>query len=188
MKKLLAILLAALFVMTFAACGDNEDAKTRDDAAATEKATEKVEATVAQVDEPTTSVELTEAPTEPKEEETEKPQTGSSKKYATLQEYYDDPVNTKGIDEIKKSNEGVMKIDVRVEGSVLVYDFTYLTTIDSSALPSVKQTMDQALDSTASTFESLAQIMQNDIDESVSLLVIYRNGDGAVITERTFYP
>lgn len=157
MKRLFAIILAVMMIVSLAACGEKSETST--DSSTTSSSSSSSSSNIA-----------------------------SSKKYATLQDYMDDPVNLNGVDAIKEAGAGTLDIDVRAEGNVLVYDYTYLTTIDASVLPSVKTTLEQTLDTSESTFVTLADTMQNSIDERIQIKVIYRNGDKEIITERTFDP
>ena len=113
---------------------------------------------------------------------------GSSKSFATLEEYLADPMNMEGLDELKKSGAEVMDIDVKADGSTLIYDYSYKTVMDSSVIPTVKSALDDAIEASADSFNSLTKTIQSSIEESIKLKVVYRNGDGEIITERTFEP
>ena len=112
----------------------------------------------------------------------------SSKKYATLQAYLDDPANMEGFDEMKESSADVMDIEVVAEGSTLVYDYQFKSVMDAADLPNVKTTLDQQLDDSSASFVQMAQTIQRAIEETIDIKVRYRNGDGEVITEKSFQP
>ncbi len=144
MKKILAVVLALVFVLSLAACGE----KDKNDSG----------------------------------------KASSSKKYATLQAYIDDPVNMQGFDKMKEDSADVMDIDVVVEGSTLVYDYRFKAVMDAAELPDVKTTLDQKLDDSSASFVQMAQSIQRMIEETIDIKVRYRNGDGEVITEKSFHP
>lgn len=98
------------------------------------------------------------------------------------------PENSEGMEELKKSADSVMQMDVRVEDSTLVYDYTYNETITESDLPAVKSNLNGVIDASSASFENLADIMQEQIEESITVKIIYRNSDGEILAEREFDP
>ena len=148
MKRIFAILLAILMIISLAACGESSD---KTDSTSTASST-------------------------------------GAKKYATLQDYMDDPVNMKGIDSVKESGQDVLEINIKADGSTMLYEYTYKTTFSADDLPSMKQSIEEAMASNDSTFTTLATNLQSQIDEKVNVRVVYRNGDGEIIFENTYDP
>ena len=180
MKKLFAILLAVMMILSLAACSPKENEKAdKSTTAATETAQDETEAA-----EDTDDAAEEEAKTAEKSDEQKN--TSAAKQYDTLKDYYNDPENIKGLDELKKSGEGVMEIDAYVEDGTLVYDYTYIDQIDESKLASVKETLDQAIEASADTFTNLKKQMQDQVKEEIGIKIIYRNADDSVITEKEF--
>lgn len=176
MKKLFAILLAVMMIASLAACSPKEEDKADQSTTASETAQDTTKA-------------ADEAESDDKEATTSSNTdtdsgTASAKHYDSLQDYYDDPVNVKGFDDLKKSGEGVMNIEAYVEDSTLVYDYTYIESIDESKLPSVKETLDKAIEASVGTFTDLKKQMQEQIDEEIGIKIIYRNADESIITEK----
>lgn len=155
MKKLSAVLLAALMLIAFAGCGNDKTS---------ENSTASAETDIT------------------------KSETNSSKKFETLQDYFDDPVNTEGFEDIKNAMGNTVDAGVYVEGNTIVYDYRFLTDIDSSKLGSAKETLDTTLDAYESTYKNTVSEIQNTVDEDITLRVVYRNADKTVITERTYKP
>lgn len=169
MKRILSIALCIIFVLSLAACGEGE-VKER-----TPSATQGS---------PIVDNTASDAPDETQS------QNGSSseKPYATLEEYLATPANQEGINKSKEVAQGVMEIDVYADNGCLVYDYRYTFTLDDAAVSTAAATLDASLDATESTFVSLARAMQSQIEEDVYITVIYRNGDGTIITQRSLYP
>lgn len=209
MKRILAVILAAMLMFTFAACreikGDSGAASAVDSKSSTEATSSALNDTLTKDDTSSDSNDVSENDTDltddksaddtasfidddPSQKDSSSSGSNSSKKYATMQAYIDDPVNSKGLDEIKKAGEGVMDIDIKADGSTLVYDYAYKTTMPESTLSDVKTSLDSIIDASESTFVRLAQQMQAEIAEDIQIRVIYRNSDGTIITERTFEP
>lgn len=180
MKRLFAILIAVLMLLSLAACGEESDKS--------EKATDSTSAVSEDSSNSDEDSSAIDDATEAQEATTAKAAVNSSKHYDTLEQYLDDPVNSKGLDAIKKSSEGVMDIEVSAEDGILVYDYTYTAAIDASTLPNVKATLENVLETSKDSFTELASMMQSQVDEPIALKVVYRNADGEVITERTFEP
>lgn len=155
MKKLLAVLLAALMLTAFAGCGDD---KTSEKSTASAKA------------------------------DTKKSDTDSSKKYATLKSFLDDPVNTEGADEAKKVLGDSAEYKVYADGNTVVYDFRLLTAMDSSMLDSVKASLETSLDTNEEIYKTTVSTIQDSVDEDIALRIVYHAVDGTVITERTYKP
>ena len=189
MKRILLIMLAALMVFSLVACGEKKEDSSDTSSAVTSSDTDqsKDDAESKEADESKKSDDADDSK-DTKDANDSDSSKASSKQYATLKECLDDPNSLTGIDEVKKASSDVLDIDVKADGNVLVYDYTYRTQVDESLLPSVKSTLDKSLEATESTFVTLADTLQSQIEEDIEIKVVYRNADSEIITEKTFEP
>ena len=189
MKRILLIMLAALMVFSLVACGEKKEDSSDTSSAVTSSDTDqsKDAAESKEADESKKSDDSDDSKDTKDANDSDSSKT-SSKQYATLKECLDDPNSLTGIDEVKKASSDVLDIDVKADGNVLVYDYTYRTQVDESLLPSVKSTLDKSLEATESTFVTLADTLQSQIEEDIEIKVVYRNADSEIITEKTFEP
>ncbi len=189
MKRILLIMLAVLMVFSLVACGEKKEDSSDTSSAVTSSDTDqsKDDAESKEADESKKSDDADDSK-DTKDANDSDSSKASSKQYATLKECLDDPNSLTGIDEVKKASSDVLDIDVKADGNVLVYDYTYRTQVDESLLPSVKSTLDKSLEATESTFVTLADTLQSQIEEDIEIKVVYRNADGEIITEKTFEP
>lgn len=189
MKRILLIMLAVLMVFSLVACGEKKEDSSDTSSAVTSSDTDqsKDDAESKEADESKKSDDADDSKDTKDADDSDSSKT-SSKQYATLKECLDDPNSLTGIDEVKKASSDVLDIDVKADGNVLVYDYTYRTQVDESLLPSVKATLDKSLEATESTFVTLADTLQSQIEEDIEIKVVYRNADSEIITEKTFEP
>lgn len=189
MKRILLIMLAVLMVFSLVACGEKKEDSSDTSSAVTSSDTDqsKDAAESKEADESKKSDDADDSKDTKDANDSDSSKT-SSKQYATLKECLDDPNSLTGIDEVKKASSDVLDIDVKADGNVLVYDYTYRTQVDESLLPSVKATLDKSLEATESTFVTLADTLQSQIEEDIEIKVVYRNADSEIITEKTFEP
>lgn len=189
MKRILLIMLAVLMVFSLVACGEKKEDSSDTSSAVTSSDTDqsKDAAESKEADESKKSDDADDSK-DTKDANDSDSSKASSKQYATLKECLDDPNSLTGIDEVKKASSDVLDIDVKADGNVLVYDYTYRTQVDESLLPSVKSTLDKSLEATESTFVTLADTLQSQIEEDIKIKVVYRNADSEIITEKTFEP
>ncbi len=195
MKRILLIMLAVLMVFSLVACGEKKEDSSDASSLVTSSDTDqsKDDAESKEADESKKSDDADDAKDTDDSKDTNDADDSdssktSSKQYATLKECLDDPNSLTGIDEVKKASSDVLDIDVKADGNVLVYDYTYRTQVDESLLPSVKSTLDKSLEATESTFVTLADTLQSQIEEDIEIKVVYRNADSEIITEKTFEP
>lgn len=189
MKRILLIMLAVLMVFSLVACGEKKEDSSDTSSSVTSSDTDqsKDAAESKEADESKKSDDADDSKDTKDANDSDSSKT-SSKQYATLKECLDDPNSLTGIDEVKKASSDVLDIDVKADGNVLVYDYTYRTQVDESLLPSVKSTLDKSLEATESTFVTLADTLQSQIEEDIEIKVVYRNADSEIITEKTFEP
>jgi len=193
MKRIIALLL--IFVMCAAFAGCSAKIKTASDATeATEKATAYEPATQAsateepETEEPETEAPATEAPDDDEPEDKDDDPVKIGGKYSSLSDYLNSSDFKEQFDSAKEAGGDLLSIECYAEGDTLVYDYKYNTTFSDSVLSTMKDSLETALDSTSSTFESIAGMLKlviNDISDP-SVKVIYRNGDGSIICEKTF--
>ncbi len=189
MKRILLIMLAVLMVFSLVACGEKKEDSSDTSSSVTSSDTDqsKDAAESKEADESKKSDDADDSKDTKDANDSDSSKT-SSKQYATLKECLDDPNSLTGIEEVKKASSDVLDIDVKADGNVLVYDYTYRTQVDESLLPSVKSTLDKSLEATESTFVTLADTLQSQIEEDIEIKVVYRNADSEIITEKTFEP
>ena len=168
MKKLFALLLAVMMVLSLAACG-----KDSDKSGATADSSSKSDTASSEADDGDSA-------------ESETIDTSNLKHYATLQQYLDDPDNSEGLEKLKKQSGEAIDLDIEIEDDTLVYDYTYTTAIEESNIANVSDILNQMLESSKDNFQKLAGVMQSQIDEDIKIKVVYRNTDGEVIAEKTF--
>ncbi len=175
MKKILALSIVLLLVcLTAAGC-----TLIRPKNSATEAATSAPTAPV--IAEPTLApVEaVTSAPVDTTP--------NGDKKYATVEEYIASDEMKENIASIESAGGDTMTIKVYAEGSSMVYDYMFTETYDAATVAVMKTSLDTSLDTGAETYETTASVIQEQVEEEdVSVTIIYRNGDGSVITQKTF--
>lgn len=108
------------------------------------------------------------------------------KKYATLNDYLNDPENSQNFVEIKESGGDVLEINVYANGNSLVYNYTYISAIAPDDLPIIKSKLEALLDENEDLFYNLKGTVQSQIDEELIIEVIYHNQDGTIIIDRSF--
>lgn len=113
----------------------------------------------------------------------------SGKRYATVKEYLDTPEVQSQINSTIESNKSDdMEMSIYAEGDdTLVYDYLFTQTYDENGVAELKSGLDKALEEKGSTFTSVAGTLKTYVDvENPKVKVVYRNGDNAIITEKTF--
>lgn len=151
MKRFLCLLLAALFCLSLAACGNNDNGSTPDSASAAQDSSENV------------------------------------KRYASIDDYLNDPEVQKSIDSQKKDSGSAVKMDVIAQGDTLVYQYTYAEHIDDNTVASVKQALEASLEDNAAAFTQVISELQKYVDlANPKVKIVYCNDDGSVITEKVF--
>ena len=172
MKRILLIMLAVLMVFSLVACGEKKEDSSDTSSSVTSSDTDqsKDAAESKEADESKKSDDADDSKDTKDANDSDSSKT-SSKQYATLKECLDDPNSLTGIEEVKKASSDVLDIDVKADGNVLVYDYTYRTQVDESLLPSVKSTLDKSLEATESTFVTLADTLQSQIEEDIEIKV-----------------
>lgn len=92
------------------------------------------------------------------------------------------------MDSLSSQFESILDIDVRAEDSKIIYDFTYKEQITDSTLDVVKDGLDSSFQTSASTYENIANAMKKEIGISnPSVVINFNNADGTIITSKEFY-
>lgn len=170
MKRIVCVLLIALFCVGLAACSKKQSNAESDPGATSDSASSAA-----------TPLEATRA--------ADADAKTSQKAYATVKEYLDTPEVQSQINSTIESNKtDDMQMSVYAEGDdTLVYDYSFTKTYDENDVAELKSGLDKALEEKGSTFTSVAGTLKTYVAvENPKVKVIYRNGDNAVITEKTF--
>lgn len=88
------------------------------------------------------------------------------------------------IDAQKASLGSTLDLDVKVEGSNLVYECIYKTQISDDLVESVKTQLDTAFESMSSTYKDIANTLKSDLKlENPVVIVRILNADNTTISE-----
>ena len=174
MKKALKVIAVTLVLCTaalsFTGCNISLNLKP--------KANSEVSDSSVVIEEDTTLVEET------TEEVTED---SSDKEFADIQEYIDYPVNYEALDSVKESFADTLDFEFYAEDDTLVYEYTYIDQIADGAVDTVKESLDENLESLSSTYKITIRDLVSRVDvEDPKLCIKYVNADGTLITEKTF--
>lgn len=91
------------------------------------------------------------------------------------------------VDAQKASLGSTLDLDVKVEGSNLIYECIYKTQISEDLVEDVKTQLDTAFNSMSSTYESIANELKSDLKlENPVVIVRILNADNTTITEYKF--
>ncbi len=91
------------------------------------------------------------------------------------------------VDAQKASLGSTLDLDVKVEGSNLIYECIYKTQISEDLVEDVKTQLDTAFNSMSSTYESIANELKSDLKlENPVVIVRILNADKSTITEYKF--
>lgn len=91
------------------------------------------------------------------------------------------------VDSQKASLGSTLDLDVKVEGSNLIYECIYKTQISEDLVENVKTQLDTAFNSMSSTYESIANELKSDLKlENPVVIVRILNADNTTITEYKF--
>ena len=108
-------------------------------------------------------------------------------KYSSLDTF----VKADAVAEVLGNFSGSSNIDVDcyAEGDTLVYCFTYKNTYDDAKISEMKENLTRDLDSDAAPYGDTAKMLSSYVNvTNPAVKVIYRNGDGTIIIEKTYYP
>lgn len=109
-----------------------------------------------------------------------------SSSYKTAEDYLNSPTGQEEIETVKEMFDGTLDVEVYADGNEMYYDYAYLTTYDDETVETLKESLEESLETQASTFESLVGTMEEVVDGDITLTIIYRNGDSTILAERTY--
>lgn len=104
----------------------------------------------------------------------------------TVETYLQSEEGKESIESVKESFEDTYDIEIYAKGNDMYYDYTYLTQFDDDTVEILKDTLVSGLEAQASTFETVIETMEEEVEGEVTLTVIYRNADDTVLAEKTF--
>ena len=110
---------------------------------------------------------------------------GCGSQPATLEEYIsnDEEARTT-LESMSSSTEG---LEVAVEDNTIIYTYTYDNTLDSSMIESVSEQLEKTIDSSESTFRSMADSLEEESGiDGITIRVIYRNNDGTELVNKEY--
>ena len=184
MKRIVCIILAVIFCLSFAACGKSdstatEDSATKDSAvsSAASSADDTAE-TVAEATQPAVSSDTSSAAGG----------NTATKMFASVEDYLNNPQVQDSINsQINNNSYSSITMNVYAEGDTLVYDYTFTQAFTESELATVKSSLDSSLESASGTFSDVVKELKTYVNvENPKAKVIYRNSDGTEITERIY--
>ena len=94
----------------------------------------------------------------------------------------------KQLESFQDANKETMNIDVYADNNALVYEYTFIKTIESDDLDSKIDTLKESLesDSMASTFKSVVNAVKALGVSDPVVRVVYKNGDGAELASKDY--
>ena len=105
-----------------------------------------------------------------------------------LESYIESDSVKEQIDEQLSAFESLLDVDVRAEGTKVIYDFTYKNQISDSEFDTIKENIDSSQSLLATTYESFANKIKNELGiNDVSIVINYNNADGTKITSMEFH-
>ena len=163
-----ALLLALILCLSLAACGAKNTDDPSGDEAASSAATESSASTAAS--------------------ETTVPSVSQDEVYSSVQEYIDSPAIQSELESAKEYLDGMMTYQVYAEGEKMVYDYQYTTEYDAETTVSIKEKLDESLESSSDAYSQIVEVLRTHVSgiQNPQIEVIYRNGDGTVITSRLY--
>ena len=87
----------------------------------------------------------------------------------------------------EEHDEGDIVWKTYLQGNTLVYEFTFKETMDEEYLPDIKQSLDESIDNgdLDEDLHLLISIVDYAVDtDSLTIRIIFRNGDGKLITQK----
>ncbi|WP_322174357.1 DUF4854 domain-containing protein [Acutalibacter caecimuris] len=180
--RLLAGTMAMAMVLSLAACGGDGKSSSSSEASST---------TSSAVEDSSSSE--TESSSEAESSETESSEAGApaSGKFATIQEFLDDPTVKGQLDSMIESltaGDDSMKVAIAGEDNKLIYTFTYVgETFSDDEISVMRDALEAAMGSQGSTFESIAGSLSSAIEVTdPKVVVVYETEDGKEIYSQEF--
>lgn len=166
--RLLAVVLAAVMLLTLAACGGKDDSGSADSSSQSSSESSAVE----------------DSSSEPSADENGL----VDGKYPSIQAFLDDPQVSEQIDAMVDAlAEGDLDIKVQAEGSKLVYVFTFAEFPDGTDLDAIAASLEENMAGQASVFENIATSIKEVVNEDdPKVVVTYNAADGTEIFSQEF--
>ena len=110
---------------------------------------------------------------------------GCGSQPATLEEYISNTEEARTtLESMSSSTEG---LEVAVEDNTIIYTYTYDNTLDSSMIESVSEQLEKTIDSSESTFRSMADSLEEESGiDGITIRVIYLNNDGTELVNKEY--
>ena len=110
---------------------------------------------------------------------------GCGSQPSTLEEYIsNDEEAMTTLESVSSSTEG---LEVDVEDNIIIYTYTYDNTLDSSMIESVSEQLEKTIDSSESTFRSMADSLEEESGiDGITIRVIYLNNDGTELVNKEY--
>ncbi|MEE3427736.1 MAG: DNA repair ATPase [Ruminococcus sp.] len=180
MKKLLALILLALFVLSFSACASNT---TNTEA---NNPTSQIEETVA----PTTNVENAQPTTQAVEDVVEETtvvddNSSTNKQAATVTELLNNSQFKKELDSLKKSYSSLMVVDIKAKGdNVLLMEFKIKKDLNDNAIKYLKKNIVRNFKSVK---RAVLQTLSNETTiKNPKLQLVIKTKDNKTIINKTY--
>lgn len=178
--RLLAGAMAMTMVLSLAACGGDSKSSSSESTSSTSSTSSAEDSS-------------SEASTSSEESAPESSEAGAdnSGKFASIQEFLDDPTVKSQLDSMIESlTAGDDSMDVKIAGqdNKLVYTFTYVgETFTEDEISAVRDALETAMSSQGGTFESIAASLTDAIDVTDPKVVVsYMTEDGTEIYSEEF--
>lgn len=108
-------------------------------------------------------------------------------KYKTVEAYLADPIVKATLEESLGSDTDTMAIEVKAEGSNLVYEYAFTETYEADLLDIMKSSLESSTTANEATFKDVANSLKDVVaGDDLGVIVRYLNGDGTVIFEATY--
>lgn len=172
--RVMACVLAVALALSLAACGSKPESSSAAPASSVAASSEAVSSTPA-----------SSAPESKADSSAAAPAEG---KYASIQEFLEDPQVSSQLETMMSALGDDMDIDVSADGDKLVYTFKFSQEIED--LDATKAAMEEQMkdDSFASTFKGIAASLTDAIEvENPSVVVTYLAMDGTEIYSQEYF-
>ena len=108
-------------------------------------------------------------------------------KYKTVEAYLADPIVKSTLEESLGSDTDTTAIDVKAEGSNLVYEYVFTETYEADLLDIMKSSLESSTTANEATYKDVANSLKDVIaNDDLGVIVRYINGDSTVIFEATY--
>lgn len=180
MKKLLALILLALFVLSFSACANNTPNTEANNP------TSQIEATAP----PTTNIESVQPTTQAVEDVVEETtvvddNSSTNKQASTVTELLNDSQFKKELDSLKKSYSSLIAVDIKAKGdNVLLMEFKIKKDLNDNAIKYLKKNIVRNFKSVK---QAVLQTLSNETTiKNPKLQLVIKTKDNKTIINKTY--